>query len=418
MKDFDIKALLFLFLSTAFLSASLFGCGFLSETVSSHPDPQAKTSALPFTPLPTLEPGSDPAKEASAAPTPCPTSSSENPSRLKNDETLLSSMTMEEKVGQMFFTRCPKNGSAEMANYQFGGYILFGYDFDGYTAEEVRKHIQSYQNAAKIPLLIGVDEEGGTVVRISSNPKLCPEPFWSPRLLYNTGGIQSVLYAEGNKLLLFSDLGINVNFAPVCDISTNPDDFIYDRSLGEDPAATGEYVRQVVKLYRENGIGNVLKHFPGYGNNPDTHTGIAIDKRPYNSFSSADFIPFQAGIEAGADCVLISHNIVTCVDPDAPASLSKAWHDILRNELGYDGCIITDDLYMDAIQEYCGAGSAAVQAVLAGNDLLCCTDYQNQYPAVIAAVEDGEISEERIDESVRRILRWKRQLGLLENGAA
>jgi len=323
-------------------------------------------------------------------------------------------MTLEEKVGQMFFTRCPKNGAAEMAEYQFGGYILFGRDFNGYTADEIRANIQSYQDAAKISLLIGVDEEGGTVVRISSNPNLCDEPFWSPQLLYNTGGMQSVLYAESNKLLLFSDLGINVNFAPVCDISTDPNDFIYDRSLGEDPVTTGEYVRQVVELYRENGKGTVLKHFPGYGNNRDTHTGIAIDERPLDSFYSADFLPFESGIDAGAGCVLVAHNIVTCVDADAPASLSKPWHDILRNDLGYDGCIITDDLYMDAIQEYCGAGHAAVQAILAGNDLLCCTDYQDQYPAVLEAVQNGEISESRIDESVRRILRWKRQLGLLD----
>ncbi len=400
------------------LCVFLSGCEPLSEILSSQPEISGaagsssvqESTAPSLAPEPTVGPLSSPTPWPAEGPTAVPS----DPEDSESVEALLSSMSLEEKIGQMFFTRCPQDGASEMASYQFGGYILFGRDFDGYTADEIRANIQSYQDAAKIPLLIGVDEEGGTVVRISSNPNLCDEPFWSPRKLYSTGGMKSVLYAESNKLQLFSDLGINVNFAPVCDISTDPDDFIYDRSLGEDPATTGEYVRQVVELYREDGKGTVLKHFPGYGNNPDTHTGVAVDERSLESFYSSDFIPFQAGIDAGAGCILVAHNIVTCVDSDAPASLSKAWHDILRDDLDFDGCIITDDLSMNAVQEYCGVGCAAVQAIQAGNDLLCCTDYQDQYPAVLEAVENGEISEARIDESVRRVLRWKRQLGLLE----
>lgn len=416
MKNKKINHRFFLLVLAGCLCVSLSGCDALSEIISSQPETHSTVESVSGNPSPIPSPTSSPTPEPTPTPAPTeePTAAPTAADVSEGDEALLSSMTLEEKVGQIFFTRCPQNGAVEMAEYQFGGYILFGRDFNGYTADEVRANIQSYQDAAKIPLLIGVDEEGGTVVRISSNPNLCDEPFWSPRLLYNTGGMQSVLYAENNKLLLFSDLGINVNFAPVCDISTDPNDFIYDRSLGEDPATTGEYVRQVVELYRENGKGTVLKHFPGYGNNRDTHTGIAIDERSLDSFYSSDFLPFESGIDAGAGCVLVAHNIVACVDADAPASLSKAWHDILRNDLEFDGCIITDDLYMDAIQEYCGAGHAAVQAILAGNDLLCCTDYQDQYPAVLEAVQNGEISESRIDESVRRILRWKRQLGLFE----
>lgn len=160
-------------------------------------------------------------------------------------------------------------------------------------------------------------------------------------------------------------------------------------------------------------MGCVLKHFPGYGNNVDTHTGVAVDERPYETFQKEDFLPFEAGVQAGAGCVLVSHNIVTCRDGEAPASLSPEWHRVLREELGFTGCIITDDLVMDAIQEYCDASSAAVQAVQAGNDLLCCSDYETQYPAVLAAVESGELSEERIEESALRVLRWKEELGLL-----
>ncbi len=336
------------------------------------------------------------------------------PERYGKVDQLLSGMTLEEKVGQMFFVRCPDSqGAQDVERYQFGGYILFGRDFKGLTADQVRANVESYQEKAKIPLLIGVDEEGGTVVRVSANPNLCEEPYWSPRSLYNTGGLSLVAWVERDKLQVLSDLRINVNFAPVCDISQDPEAFMYDRSLGRDPETTSQYIQEMVGIYRENSVGCVLKHFPGYGDNADTHTGVAIDQRPYERFRQEDFLPFQAGAQAGAGCVLVSHNVVTCVDSEYPASLSVKWHEELRKNLGFDGCVITDDLIMGAIQEYCDASSAAVQAVIAGNDLLCCSDYETQYPAVLEAVKMGEISQERIDQSVRRILRWKVDLNLL-----
>lgn len=329
-------------------------------------------------------------------------------------EKLLSSMTLEEKVGQLFFVRVPAEEAAQaVAQYHFGGYILFGRDFQDKTREQVRADIQSYQDSAKVPLLLGVDEEGGTVVRASANPDICDEPYWSPRRLYEAGGLDLVLSVERDKIRTLQGLGLNVNFAPVCDITQQEGAFLYDRSLGQDARTTAGYVGRVVSLYGEEGMGCVLKHFPGYGNNPDTHTGIAVDERPYEAFQREDFLPFEAGIQAGAGCVLVSHNIVTCRDGEAPASLSPEWHRVLREELGFTGCIITDDLVMDAIQEYCDASSAAVQAVQAGNDLLCCSDYETQYPAVLAAVESGELSEERIEESALRVLHWKEELGLL-----
>lgn len=329
-------------------------------------------------------------------------------------EKLLSSMTLEEKVGQLFFVRVPAEEAAQaVAQYHFGGYILFGRDFQDKTREQVRADLQSYQDSAKVPLLLGVDEEGGTVVRASANPDICDEPYWSPRRLYEAGGLDLVLSVERDKIRTLQGLGLNVNFAPVCDITQQEGAFLYDRSLGQDARTTAGYVGRVVSLYGEEGMGCVLKHFPGYGNNPDTHTGIAVDERPYEAFQREDFLPFEAGVQAGAGCVLVSHNIVTCRDGEAPASLSPEWHRVLREELGFTGCIITDDLVMDAIQEYCDASSAAVQAVQAGNDLLCCSDYETQYPAVLAAVESGELSEERIEESALRVLHWKEELGLL-----
>ena len=327
---------------------------------------------------------------------------------------LLDGMTLEEKVGQMFIARCPETDAAQLAaDYHLGGYILFGRDFKDKTAEQVIADIQSCQDAAEIPLLIAVDEEGGTVNRVSSNPNLRSSPFRSPQSLYSEGGLELVRSDAQEKCRLLESLGININFAPVCDVSQDPADFIYDRTLGRDAQETSQYVAAVVETMAEEGMGSVLKHFPGYGNNTDTHTGVAYDDRPYDTFLTSDFLPFQAGIAAGADMVLVSHNIVSAMDEASPASLSPEVHRVLREDLGFTGVIVTDDLVMDGVRDFAGDDEAAVLAVQAGNDLLCCTDFQTQVPAVLAAVESGEITGEQIDAAVLRVLTMKLRLGIL-----
>ena len=327
---------------------------------------------------------------------------------------LLDGMTLEEKVGQMFIARCPETDAAQLAaDYHLGGYILFGRDFKDKTAEQVTADIQSCQDATEIPLLIAVDEEGGTVNRVSSNPNLRSSPFRSPQSLYSEGGLELVRSDAQEKCRLLESLGININFAPVCDVSQDPADFIYDRTLGRDAQETSQYVAAVVETMAEEGMGSVLKHFPGYGNNTDTHTGVAYDDRPYDTFLTSDFLPFQAGIAAGADMVLVSHNIVYAMDEASPASLSPEVHRVLREDLGFTGVIVTDDLVMDGVRDFAGDDEAAVLAVQAGNDLLCCTDFQTQVPAVLAAVESGEITEEQIDAAVLRVLTMKLRLGIL-----
>lgn len=327
---------------------------------------------------------------------------------------LLDQMSLEEKVGQMFIARCPQEFAVpKVEEYHLGGYILFARDFEGKTPEEVITGIQSCQSAASIPMLIGVDEEGGSVNRVSRYPAFRDTPFLSSQQLYKNGGFEAVQSDTVEKSQLLRHLGINVNFAPVCDISDNPDDFIYDRSFGKDAGQTALYVETVVRTMKEQGMGSVLKHFPGYGNNEDTHTGIAYDNRPYETFQDSDFLPFQAGIDSGADMILVSHNIVKCMDEKVPASLSFRVHEILRNELGFTGVIVTDDLVMDGVREFADDAQVAVMAVQAGNDLLCCTDFEVQIPAVLEAVKNGEISKQRIDESVLRILNMKLAMGIL-----
>ena len=329
-------------------------------------------------------------------------------------DNILSDMSIEEKVGQMFIARCPEtNAVAMVEEYMPGGYILFARDFDGKNQKEVIENISNYQDASNLTMFIGVDEEGGTVNRVSCYSQFRSEPFKSPQDIFEEGGMDAIRKDALQKSDFLKELGINLNFAPVCDVSVSKDDFIYKRSFGKNAAETSEYVTTVVEAMSEGNMGSVLKHFPGYGNNVDTHTGIAIDERAYETFTESDFKPFEAGIEAGAGMVLVSHNIVNSMDADNPASLSEKVHKILREDLGFDGVIITDDLYMEAVKAYAGDEEVAVTAVLAGNDMLCSTDFQVQIPAVIKAVKDGRISEERINESVRRILRMKVELGLL-----
>lgn len=325
---------------------------------------------------------------------------------------LLNSMTLEEKVGQLFFVRCPETNAVEdISTYHLGGYLLFGRDYkDGdswLTWEQFIQKIESYQNAAAIPLFIGSDEEGGTVTRASRNPNLFSEPFKSPQKLNYIGGIEEILRDTDTRSRELRALGINVNFAPVCDVSTDPKDFIYDRTLGQDANMTADYVKLVVPAMTEGGTLPVLKHFPGYGSNADTHTGIAVDQRPMETFETADLLPFKAGIEAGAPFVLVSHNIVNCMDPELPASLSPAVHKILREECSFDGIAITDDLAMDAVKAYAKDGAVAVLALQAGNDMIVTTDYRTQIPAVIAAVQEGTLDESVIDDACLRVLRCK-----------
>lgn len=327
---------------------------------------------------------------------------------------IAASMSLEERVAQLFFVRCPEQNAAELvAQYQPGGFILFGRDFSGQTKQSMQQQIASYQAEAKIPLLIGVDEEGGTVNRISRYPAFRAAPFWSPQALYREGGWELVRSDTEEKADLLLSLGINVNLAPVCDVSTNPNDYIYDRSFGADAPATAEYVRQVVGVMKEKGLGAVLKHFPGYGNNVDTHSGSAQDSRPYSQFWESDFLPFAAGIQAGADCILVSHNIVEAIDATAPASLSAEMHRVLRETLAFEGVILSDDLVMQAVQDFAGEEEAAVLALLAGNDLLCCTNFEIQYQAVLQAAREGTLPQEVLEAALQRVLLWKLELGLL-----
>ena len=327
---------------------------------------------------------------------------------------MISDMSLEQRVGQLFLARCnAETAIQDIQQYHLGGLVLFGEDFENQNMESMRQTIAAYQAVAEKPLLIAVDEEGGDVTRISRFSAFRERRFSSLRTRYDLGGLDAVLAEEEEKCRLLSDLGINVNLGPVCDITTDPTAFMYTRSLGQDAQTTADVTAAIVNLMKDYRVGSVLKHFPGYGNNADTHTGIAVDSRPLSDFESQDFLPFSAGIQAGCGGILVGHILVEALDPELPASLSPAVHRYLREELGFSGVIMTDDLVMQAITDQFGAGEAAVMAVLSGNDLLCSTEYAVQYEAVLQAVLDGRIDIDVLNSAVRNVLEWKISLGLL-----
>lgn len=366
----------------------------LCGCAASRPEPSEPLSSIPT--------------EETAPPTTIPTEPVD-PLRM-----LLESMSTEEKVGQLFLARCPaENAEEDIGRYHLGGYLLFGQDFEGETVDTLRQKLFAYQRLSPIPLLIAVDEEGGTVCRVSSSKAFRDTRFPSPRQAHSEGGAEQVLAVETEKARLLSSLGINVIMGPVCDISTENGAFMYQRSLGQSPEETGRFAASTVNILKNYRVGSVLKHFPGYGNNADTHTGMARDTRSLEELEQCDLVPFAAGMDAGCGAVLISHTIVTAFDEETPASLSPAVHEYIREKMDFDGVLVTDDLVMQAITGAYGTEEAAVLAVLAGNDLLCSTEYAAQYGAVLEAVQSGRISMDQLDASTLRVLQWKKELGLI-----
>ena len=335
----------------------------------------------------------------------------------KQADSILEKMSDEEKAGQLFIG-CFYDGmpdSGEIEKYHLGGAVLFKTAFENKTASDVRSSIEKIHDSSMISPVIAVDEEGGTVTRISCFSEFRSQPFDSPRNIYDKGGLKAVTADTHEKNELLLSLGIDMNMAPICDITLNSSSFMYSRSLGRDADTTSDYVRSVVKICESDGIACVLKHFPRYGETEDTHESSAVDDRPLSSFEKNDFLPFKAGIEEGAPAVLFSHSIVPAIDEADPASLSEKAHDIIREDMGFDGIILTDDLSMDATSHFRtdSSESIAVSAFLAGNDMLCTGDFRTQYGEILAAVKSGRITEERLDTSVRRIIKFKLKADLI-----
>lgn len=344
------------------------------------------------------------------------------------EETLLSEMSLHDKICQMMLvapetltgvetaTAASQTTQNAMMDYPVGGVILFAKNLQ--DRNQTVSMISNFQKYAKeyngIGLFISVDEEGGRVARIAQ--KLGTTKL-NPMYEYREQGT-GVAYDNAVTLAKsLSQFGFNLDFAPVADIWSNSQNkVIGDRAYSDNCEKTAELVSSAVEGFHSENIMCTLKHFPGHGDTAeDSHTGSAYVYKTLGELRNNELLPFRAGIGAGADMVMAGHITVPEVD-SLPASLSAVMiTDILRGELAYDGVVITDSLSMEALTGYYGSDKIAVMAVQAGNDLLLCqSGMKDMVRALENAVASGEITQERIDESVRRILKLKYKYGLLE----
>lgn len=353
----------------------------------------------------------------------------DNKSIEDNIESILGKMTLEEKVGQLFIIdanslnnkmdliKMSESGKELLQSYQIGGIIFFKNNI--VTIEQTKKLILDLQKSSDIPLFISVDEEGGLVSRIAKNPDMHATVLPNSKVIGDTkdpSNAYNIGIILGREI---ASLGFNMDFAPVADVNTNPaNPVIGVRAYGSEEQLVGEMVYQGVLGIQDQNVSAVIKHFPGHGDTTnDTHTGSVSVSHDIDRLREVEFVPFKRGIEASVDGVMIAHIKVPAIDKEnVEASLSKEIvTNLLRNELGYDGLVITDALNMGAISEVYGAREACIKAINAGVDILLMPiPFEEGYKGVIESVQNGVITEERINESVRRILNVKIKRKLFE----
>ena len=319
---------------------------------------------------------------------------------------ILKNMTIYEKIGQLFIGRYSNETAIEqIEKYHIGGFCLFAQNLVNHTKEQLIEELARVQNKSKLLLTYSIDEEGGSVVRASLYFR--DEPFPSPRESYLKGGFNEILKIEKEKRGLLTDLSFNLNFAPVADVSQNESDYIYPRTLGENASMTSDYINAVVDEYVKDNFSCCLKHFPGYGNNRNTHDDVAHDYRPIEYLRANDLIPFKNAVKHDVPMIMVSHNIIHAIDEQYPASISAKVHNTLKFECDFSGIIATDSLSMGAIEKYAVNVSAGALAVKAGNDIIVTSLFEKHVNQVIKAYEDKEIDEDTINLHAKRVIAWK-----------
>ena len=340
-------------------------------------------------------------------------------------------MSLREKVGQLFIVRpeslepairydddaqlppwrlqAVSDGMRRRAQeHPVGGVLLFGHNI--LDEKQLDRFIKDLKALPGAPLLC-IDEEGGRVSRIAGNAAFDVPRYESAAALAE-GGEQAVYEAARSIGSYLKRYGFDVDFAPVADVNTNPENIIIGaRAFSDDPLRAAPLVAAYVRGLSETGILGCLKHFPGHGDTrSDTHLGFASTGKSWREIDTCEMIPFRAGIAAGAPLVMAAHIAAPAVTgTDEPSTLSAAiLTDKLRGELGFTGAVITDALEMGAIRQRYGSAEAAVAALQAGADMLLCPlDYCAAFDGVLQALADGRLSEARLDESVRRVLDLK-----------
>lgn len=340
-------------------------------------------------------------------------------------ESVIAGMSLEQKVAQMFVitpealtgkttvTAAGDATEAALKKKPVAGIIYFAQNIvDPDQTTEMLTNMQTYAAETEgIPVFLCVDEEGGKVARVAGNAKFDVQKFDDMGTLSSDD--LSEAYNVGSTIGKYlKQYGFNVDFAPVADVLLNKDNTVIgSRSFGSDPKVCADMSWQVASGLEDSGVTACFKHFPGHGGTEgDSHTGAVSSNETLEEMKADTLVPFQNAVTSGANMIMVGH--ISCPDvtgDNTPASLSSVMvTDVLRNDLGYQGIVITDALSMGAITGSYSSSEAAVMAVNAGDDLLLMPDdYDEAYNAILDAVNSGEIDEERINDSLRRILRVK-----------
>lgn len=352
---------------------------------------------------------------------------------VRTTKDVLGKMSLREKVGQLFIVRpeaLAENSNAETApatdrvddavisrieEYPVGGIALFSRNIT--SAEQLPMFISDLQSSSKYPLFIAVDEEGGRVARIANSDFFNVASYKSMEDIGKSGDASKAEEVGRQIGLYLKELGFNLDFAPVADTNTNPQNIVIgDRSYGSDPALVARMVSAQLDGMHDSGIMGTLKHFPGHGDTKDdTHSGYVSIEKTWDELKECELVPFITSLPK-ADMVMVSHITAVNVTSDQlPTSMSETMiTGKLRNELGYDGVIITDAMAMGAVADNYTSAEAAVTAVKAGVDIvLMPQNLDEAFNGVMNAVIDGEISMARLDESVMRILKLKARYKLI-----
>ena len=342
-------------------------------------------------------------------------------------EACISEMPLEDKVAVLFIVtpealtgvdkavRAGDGTKEALEKYPVGGLIYFKQNIK--SKDQITEMLANTVSMSKYPIFLAVDEEGAGVARVADALGL--EKVDSAADIGATGDANNAYETYKEIGTYLTEYGFNLNFAPVADVLTEPDnDAIGDRSFGSDPTVVSAMVSSSVTALEEVGVTACMKHFPGQGDaDGDTHEGLAASDRTLEEIKETELKPFAAGMEAGAQMIMVGHFTVPAIDEDnTPASLSKkVITDLLREEMGYNGVVITDALNMSAISEYYDSTQACIMAFKAGADMvLMPEDFEAAYEGVLAAVKDGTISEARINDSLRRVYRIKYK-GTIDN---
>lgn len=366
---------------------------------------------------------------------------SEDEESVSKADMLLSQMTLREKIGQMLFiqpeslrietedgqgeagaadtssvTEFTEKMAKSLEEYPPGGIIIFGGNIE--SPAQLKELVNDIKTGSRIPLFMGIDEEGGMVARIANSPGFDVKKYESMQKIGNTKDPKNA--EEAGKVIgaYLRAYGFNLDFAPVADVNTNSENIVIgSRAFGNDPQLVAEMVSAGISGLHRSGVMSCIKHFPGHGDTKDdTHAGfVSIDKN-WEELEACELISFKAGIEAKTDMIMISHITAGNITEDGlPSSLSQEMIEgRLRRDLNFDGVIISDSMSMGAITERYSSGEAAVLAIKAGTDIVLMPEvYSEAFESILEAVARGEISEERIDKSVRRILSLKEQYDIL-----